>query len=112
MRNTYKKGILTFLAYKTEDNRWIAACRELGVLVEQVKKEDAVRKMLEQTQFTLTVIKENRLSEDLLNKDIPQEILVEFQEVVQRSNKSKEWSNWSKWDKSVEEIKNADLALA
>ena len=112
MRNTYKKGTLTFFAYKTENNRWIAACRELGVLVEQVKKEDAVRKMLEQTKFTLMVVKENKLSEDLLNKDIPQEILQEFQAVVQRSNKPKEWNNWSKWDKSVEEMKKNDLAIA
>jgi hypothetical protein len=82
LKNTYRKGILTFLAYKTKENTYVAACEELCILAEDKDAELAKLRTLAQTQLYLETVIEDKLGEHLLNQSLPNEIKEEFYEAV------------------------------
>lgn len=76
--NTYRKGKLTFIFYKTKDSTYIAACDELCVLVEEKDEELAQLKVLAKSKFYLESVIGDKLGEHLLNQSLPMEIRKDF----------------------------------
>jgi len=82
IENTYRKGIFTFLSYKTKENTFVTACEELCVLNEDKDAELAKLRTLAAAKHYLENVIENKLPENLLNQSLPDEIREEFFEAV------------------------------
>ncbi|MBU1089416.1 hypothetical protein KKF38_01310 [Patescibacteria group bacterium] len=94
LRNTYRRGRLTFIAYKTQESTFIVACEELCLLVEHKDLEFARLKLLAKTKSYLQNVIEGKLGEHLLNQSLPGEIKEEFYEnVVRRQPDFERWTS-------------------
>ncbi len=94
LRNTYRRGRLTFIAYKTQEGTFIVACEELCLLVEDKDLEFARLKLLAKTKSYLQNVVEEKLGEHLLNQSLPDEIKEEFYEnVVQKQPNFERWTS-------------------
>lgn len=78
--NTYKEGRLQLFMYPTPEGSYVAACRELGLLREGKDEEALWYGILGDAKSYLTNVIRNKLGEDLLNQDLPKEILSEYKD--------------------------------
>lgn len=101
-KNTYNKGTLNFILYPTPDGTFVAACKELCLIVEGKDQELLRYKILAKAQSYLKNVCTKKLGEHLLNQELPKEILKEFNDY--RIKKSNE--NFQKW---LAYIKNKKL---
>ncbi|MFH1546799.1 MAG: hypothetical protein ABIE14_05485 [Patescibacteria group bacterium] len=83
-KNTYRKGKLTFISYKSKRNHFVAACEELCVLVEEKDLELAKLNAMAQTKLYLETIIDQKLGQHLLNQSLPKEIKKEFLEFLKK----------------------------
>jgi|GEM_PF-3247714 len=103
-RNTYRRGILTFISYPTKEKTYVVAFRELGLLVEEKDREFAKLKLLAQAKIYLESVNKEKLGEDLLNKSLPKEIEVEFSEFRKKTINSRRKSESSSFEQFELEI--------
>ena len=100
MRNSYKQGSLTFILYKSPDNTWVAACRELGLVLEGDDPELLHYEIRADAQNYLKYALDTKHGEHLLNKDIPQEILDEFRQAVEKQQEE----DWQRWVENIKQL--------
>jgi hypothetical protein len=110
-RNTYDRGILTFLSYQGEDGAYVAACKELCLLVEAKDAQLAKLKILALSKRYLTNVCKEKLSEDLLNQNLPPAILDEFESHLKNFLKKKRMDDFQKWTQSWEQKSGKIKAL-
>ena len=91
-KNTYRNGSLLFIFYPTDEKTYIAACEELGLVVEEKDEELAHLKIRANALSYLKNVCENKLGEHLLNQTLPKEIKNEFTAYVRK----KENENYEK----------------
>ncbi|MFA6458464.1 MAG: hypothetical protein WCV72_03710 [Patescibacteria group bacterium] len=96
-KNTYRKGILTFISYKTKENTFVAACEELCVLVEEKDAELAKLKAMAQTKSYLENVVKQKLGQHLLNQSLPREIKKEFLDFLKKEKAER-------WESSIERV--------
>lgn len=78
LRNTYKNGVLNFFLYPTAEGTFVAACQELCLLREGKDPELVKFELLSAAKSYLESVLEDKLGEELLNQELPQEIINEF----------------------------------
>jgi hypothetical protein len=100
VKNSYKKGILTFIVYPSLEGTWIAACEELCIVREDKDLEFTKLKILADAKSYISNVCKNKLGEHLLNQSLPDEIKKEFYEY----RRKKENELFQKWNESFEEI--------
>lgn len=100
IKNTYKKGSLTFIAYPTPDKTWVVACEELCMVREGKDLEYLKLKILADAKSYVINVFENKLGEHLLNQSLPEEIKKEFYEY----RKKRENEMFEKWKESFEKL--------
>lgn len=80
--NTYDSGTVTFLILKDNAlDRFIGVCLEFDLETEGKTKEEAQNLIHEYARLWLSNVRENKLSEELLNKDAPEEYWKIIQEI-------------------------------
>lgn len=84
MSNTYKNGSLTFILYRSPENSWVAACEELGLVLEGNDPELLHYEIKADAQNYLKYVCTSKHGEHLLNRGIPEEILAEFKSAVKK----------------------------
>ena len=100
-KNTYQKGVLTFILYPTDEGTYVSACFELCIIREGQDAEMLKYKILADSQrYLLNVIK-NKLGEHLLNQSLPKEIAQEFDDY--RAKKKND--DFQRWQESISKIK-------
>lgn len=108
MKNTYQKGILTFLSYPTPDGTIITACEELCLVREGKDLEHLKLQILADAKRFINNVSKNKLGNHLLNQSLPEEIKKEFNTYIRK----KENEEFEKWKTSIQKIKNKrDLSL-
>lgn len=110
-KNTYKKGILTFLAYPTPEGTYITACEELCLVREGKDLELMKLKILADAKKYIINVCKNKLGQHLLNQFLPEEIKKEFFEY----RRKKENEEFEKWKTSIQKLKtkrNLSLLIA
>ncbi len=73
--NTYESGSLTFLFLQEKPKRYIAVCLEFDLEAEAGSLMEAQEKIEDYAKLWLENVKENKLSQELLNKSATQEYL-------------------------------------
>lgn len=68
--NTYKSGRVSFLVFK-EGKDYVGVCLEFDLIVREDMKEEAQEAIVDYTRAWLENVKENKLSEELLNRPAP-----------------------------------------
>lgn len=101
-RNTYNKGTLTFLSYSSGEGTYVAACKELCLLTEEKDMQLAKLNILARAKRYVENVCKEKLSEDLLNQTLPQEILDEFETHIKDYLKKKMANNFEKWTEGWE----------
>jgi len=110
-KNTYKKGILTFISYPTNEHTYVVACEELCLVREGKDLEHSYLKILADAKSYLNNVCNNKLGEHLLNQSLPDDIKNEFNEYREK----KENEEFEKWKISIEKLKtkrNLKLLIA
>ncbi len=93
--NTYKSGRVSFLMLKDlKLNRFIAICLEFDLETEGATETEAQEKIIELANLWLENVRENKLSEELLNKKTPQEYWDLYNELQQRQEDSRKTINF------------------
>lgn len=107
VKNTYKRGILTFFLYPTGDGTYVAACRELCLVKEGKDPEMLKYQIMAAAKSYFINVCEKKLGEHLLNQDLPKEILGEFD--TYRIKKMNE--DFQKWITDVKDlVKNKSIS--
>ena len=106
-KNTYRRGRLTFIFYKTKDCTYIAACDELCILVEEKDAELAKLKMMSKSKFYLESVAKDKLGEHLLNQSLPIEIKKDFIGHLKKIKaESLEKEKAERWTATIDDILN------
>ncbi len=72
--NTYESGRVTFIIFKDKKiDRFIGACLEFDLEAEAETSSEAQSKIQDYAKLWLENVRENKLSEELLNKSAPEE---------------------------------------
>lgn len=93
--NTYDSGRLTFLMFRDiKKNRFIAICLEFDLETEGPTEAETQEKILELANLWLENVKENNLSEQLLNKNAPEKYWNLYNKLEQQIESSKKTINY------------------
>lgn len=106
--NTYKRGILNFIIYPSDEGTFVAACIELCIVKECKDVELAKLQALAAAKSYLLNVIKNKLGEHLLNQSLPKEILDEFD--AYRMKKRNE--HFQKWQINIKNILKDDCVTA
>ena len=77
-KNTYQRGMLTFITYPTEENTYIAACQDLCLVREGKDLEFMKLQILADAKSYVQNVCKNKLGTHLLNQSLPEAIEKEF----------------------------------
>ncbi len=91
--NTYERGLLTFILYKTSEQTYVAGCNELCLLVEDKNRAETKGEIVKKAQSYMLNVIERDIGEHLLNQSLPDEIVDEFYEAV--SKRAEYFERWT-----------------